>query len=86
MRAAQSPGWSLGLGRHGDVMATRDSGEIGHPWVLLAKRAGRTTRLFLYHPGDDVEAEGEVVGEISGSARHMGRELREVLSSLELDS
>ncbi len=86
MRAAQSPGWSLGIGRHGELMATRDSGQIGQPWVLLAKRAGRTTRLFLYHPGDDVEAEGEAVGEIAGSARHMGRELRGVLSSLQFDS
>lgn len=84
--AARTPEWSLGLDRQGHIMATRDSGEIGMPWVVLAARAGRGMRVSMYHPGDDVEVEGEVIGEIAGNPREMGRQLRTMLSELELEA
>jgi hypothetical protein len=83
MDAARSPEWSFGLDRHGQIMATKDSGEIGLPWVVLVTRAGRGMRVSKFHPGDDVEAEGEVVGEISGNPREMGRQLRTLLGDLD---
>lgn len=83
MDAARSPEWSFGLDRHGQIMATKDSGEIGLPWVVLVTRAGRGMRVWKFHPGDDVEAEGEVVGEISGNPREMGRQLRTLLGDLD---
>jgi hypothetical protein len=86
MNAARTPEWSFGLGRQGQIMATRDSGQIGLPWVVLATRAGRGMRVSKFHPGDDVEAEGEVIGEISGNPREMGRQLRTLLSDLALDA
>ncbi|MFY9783174.1 MAG: hypothetical protein WAK12_06545 [Acidimicrobiales bacterium] len=64
-------------------MATRDSGQIGLPWVVLASRAGKGMRIFKFHPGDDVEAEGETIGEITGNPREMGRQLRALLSEVE---
>jgi hypothetical protein len=82
--AARTPEWNLGLDRHGGIMATRDSGQIGLPWVVLASRAGKGMRIFKFHPGDDLEAEGEAIGEISGNPREMGRQLRTLLSDVEL--
>lgn len=67
-------------------MATRDSGQIGLPWVVMVTRAGRGMRVSKFHPGDDVEAEGEVIGEISGNPREMGRQLRTLLSDFTLDA
>jgi len=43
-------------------------------------------RVSKYHPGDDVSLEGEVVGEISGNPREMGRQLRTLLGDLTLDA
>jgi len=60
-------------------MATRDTGEVGLPWVITAKRAGRGMRVSLYGPGDDVGLEGDVIGEIAGNPREMGRQLRAIL-------
>lgn len=67
-------------------MATKDSGQIGLPWVVLATRAGRGMRVSKFRPGDDVQAEGEVIGEISGNPREMGRQLRTLLGDLDLNS
>jgi len=67
-------------------MATRDSGEIGLPWVVRVTRAGRGMRVSKYHPGDDVAVEGEVIGEISGNPREMGRQLRSLLGDLDFDA
>jgi hypothetical protein len=39
-------------------------------------------RVSLYRPGDDVELEGDVIGEISGNPREMGRQLRAILEEL----
>jgi hypothetical protein len=84
--AARSPEWSIGEGRSRQVMATRDSGQIGLPWVITAERAGKGMRVSLYQPGDDVNVEGEVIGEISGNPREMGRQLREILESFAPDT
>jgi len=80
--AARSPEWSIGEGRDRQVMATRDSGDIGLPWVVTADRAGKGMRVSLYRPGDDVNVEGEVIGEITGNPREMGRQLRTILEEL----
>ncbi len=66
-------------------MATRDSGTIGMPWVISAQRIGRGLRVSLYRPGDDVDVEGDVIGEISGNPREMGRQLRTLLEDTNLD-
>jgi hypothetical protein len=65
-------------------MATRDSGQIGMPWVITAERAGKGMRISLYQPGDDTEVEGEAIGEISGNPREMGRQLRSILEDVVL--
>jgi hypothetical protein len=85
INAARSPEWSVGEGQKGQIMATRDSGEIGSPWVITAVRAGRGMRVFFYRPGDDVQLEGEAVGEISGNPREMGRQLRSYLENIPLE-
>jgi hypothetical protein len=41
-------------------------------------------RVFRYEPGDDLDAEGETIGEIAGNPREMGRQLRDLLSDVEL--
>jgi len=83
--AARSPEWSIGEGRPGQVMATKDSGQIGQPWVITAERAGKGMRVSLYRPGDDVNVEGDVIGDISGNPREMGRQLRAILEETALD-
>jgi hypothetical protein len=84
MDAARTPGWSFAIARPGEAMATRDSGEIGLPWVVLAVTRGAVTRISLYHPGDDLDVEGEVIGEVKGNPRERGRQLRTMLGELEL--
>ena len=49
---------------------------------MTADRAGKGMRVSLYRPGDDVNVEGEVIGEISGNPREMGRQLRSILEQL----
>ena len=83
--SARSPGWSIGEGKPGQIMATRDVGIIGMPWVVTADRAGKGMRVSLYRPGDDVAFEGEVIGEISGNPREMGRQLRVMLEDTNTD-
>jgi hypothetical protein len=67
-------------------MATKDSGEIGRPWVITAERAGWGMRVSLYQPGDDTDVDGEVIDEIKGNPREMGRQLRSILEEAKLDS
>ena len=86
MDAARTPGWSFGLGRHGQIMATRESGQIGLPWVVQATRAGRGLRVELFHPGDDTDVEGELIATVSGNPREMGRQLRAVMGELDVDN
>jgi hypothetical protein len=83
--AARSPGWSVGEGQKGQIMATRDSGEIGSPWAITAVRSGRGMRVYFYRPGDDVQYEGESIGELSGNPRQMGRQLRGYLEDTVLE-
>lgn len=66
-------------------MATRDSGEIGLPWVICATKSGKGMRVSMYQPGDDTEIEGDVLGEISGNPREMGRQLRVFLEDANAD-
>ena len=82
MDAARTPLWSFGLGRHGQIMATRDSGQIGLPWVVQVTRVGQGMRVELFQPGDDTNAEGEVIGVVTGNPRDRGRQLRALLSEL----
>ncbi|MBW4029967.1 MAG: hypothetical protein HIU57_04715 [Acidobacteria bacterium] len=82
---ARSPQWSLGLDRAGAVMATRDSGRIGMPWVVKAHPRPRAMRVSFYAPGDDSDLEGDVIGELVGNPREMGRQLRTILEGLDLD-
>ena len=84
MDAARAPEWSLTLGQRGEIMATRDSGQIGLPWVVLASRAGRGLRVSKYEPGDDLDVEGDVVAELKGNPREMGRQLRDVLCEIDV--
>jgi hypothetical protein len=84
--AARSPEWSIGVGRSGQIMATKDSGEIGRPWVITAERSGRGMRVSLYQPGDDTEIEGEVINELSGNPREMGRQLRTILEETQFEA
>lgn len=86
MDAARTPEWSFGLDRHGHIMATKDSGQIGLPWVVLAVRGGRGLRVSKFQPGDDVEVEGEMIGEVSGNPREMGRQLRSLLSEIDVEA
>ena len=81
--AARTPGWSMGLDRQGRIMATSEAGEIGMPWVVVAARTSRGLRVSRYQPGDDVDAEGDVIADVAGNPREMGRQLRELLSAFE---
>jgi hypothetical protein len=82
-RAADTHSWSVSVvATPAAVMASRDSGQIGQPWVVLATRAGRGMRVSFYRPGDALDAEGEAVGELSGNPREMGRQLRSILEDL----
>jgi hypothetical protein len=85
MDAARLPEWSFGIGQPGQIMATRDSGRIGLPWVVLAVARGAGARVSLYQPGDDLDADGDVIGELAGNPRERGRQLRTLLSELELN-
>lgn len=81
--AARSPQWSLGLDRDGAIMATHDSGDIGLPWVVKARSKGRGMQVSFYAPDDDSDLEGDVIGELAGNPREMGRQLRGLLENLE---
>ena len=63
-------------------MATKDSGDDGLPSTNTAVRAGKGMRVSLYQPGDDIEVEGDVIGDISGNPREMGRQLRTILEDV----
>lgn len=82
MSAAQTHAWELGHGPTGGIMATRESGQIGQPWVVLAEKAGRGMRVSLYRPGDAIDVEGDAIGELAGNPREMGRQLRTILEEL----
>ena len=81
--AARTPNWSIGLGRNGQIMATRDSGVVGMPMVVTVDRVRGNGRVFLYQPGDNVDLEGELIGELRGNPRERGRQLHELLIASE---
>lgn len=82
-RAAETHSWSISVVPTPlAVMATRESGRIGEPWVVMAVPGGRGLRVSFFQPGDALDATGEEVGEISGNPREMGRELRSMLEDL----
>jgi hypothetical protein len=64
------------------VMATRESGRIGEPWVVMAVSGGRGLRVSIFQPGDALDAEGEEVAQLSGNPRELGRQLRAILEDL----
>jgi len=64
------------------VMATKESGRVGEPWVVMAVPGGRGLRVSFYRPGDALDAEGEELCDLTGNPREMGRELRSVLEDL----
>jgi hypothetical protein len=82
-RAAETHSWNISVvSTPLAVMATRESGRIGEPWVVMAVPGGRGLRVSFFQPGDALDATGEEVGEISGNPREMGRELRSMLEDL----
>jgi len=80
--SSRSPGWSIGEGQAGQIMATFETGDIGMPWVVIAAKRGKGMKVSLYAPGDDVTVEGEEIGEIAGNPREQGRQLREILEAV----
>ena len=85
-RVAQASGthaWSLSvLEDRSAVMATRDSGRVGEPWVVMAVPGGRGLRVSFFEPGDALDAPGENLTEITGNPRELGRQLRGILEEL----
>jgi hypothetical protein len=82
-RAAETHSWSVSVvAAPPAVMATRESGRIGEPWVVMAVPGGRGLRVSYFHPGDALDAEGEPLGELTGNPRELGRELRSLLENL----
>ena len=82
-RAAETHSWSITVvATPLAVMATRESGRIGEPWVVMAVPGGKGLRVSFFQPGDALDAAGESVGEVSGNPREMGRELRTLLEDL----
>jgi hypothetical protein len=85
-RVAQAAGthwWNVSvLDRPAAVMATRESGRLGEPWVVLAVAGGRGLRVSLFQPGDALDAEGEELAQLAGNPRELGRQLRGILEDL----
>jgi len=40
-------------------------------------------RVSFYSPGDDTGVDGELIGELAGNPREMGRQLRAILEGLD---
>ncbi len=82
--AARSPDWTLAIDSPVALRATRDSGVAGLPWTVVVRPRGRAMSVSFYAPGDDSELEGDVIGELTGNPREIGRQLRGILEDLEL--
>ena len=81
--AAATHAWAVSvLSDRPAVMATRDSGRIGEPWVVMAAGAGTRLSVSFFQPGDSLDADGEELAEISGNPRELGRQLRTILEDL----
>jgi hypothetical protein len=82
-QAAVTPGWTLSVLDHpSSLMATRDSGQIGQPWVVMASGSASRLRVSFFEPGDALDAPGEDLAELSGNPRELGRQLRGLLEEL----
>jgi hypothetical protein len=82
-KAAGTHAWTVSaIASPNGLMATRDSGRIGEPWVVMAIPGGRGLKVSFYRPGDELSVEGELLGEVVGNPREMGRELRVLLEDL----
>ncbi|HEX3793248.1 MAG TPA: hypothetical protein VHV57_01985 [Acidimicrobiales bacterium] len=82
-KAADTHSWSLStVGSPEGIMATRESGRIGEPWVVMATPGGRGMRVSFYRPGDALDVEGEHLADLTGNPREIGRELRTMLEDL----
>jgi hypothetical protein len=82
-KAAGTHSWSLDVtASPAGIMATRDSGRIGEPWVVMALPGGRGMRVSFYRPGDALDVEGESLGDLTGNPREIGREMRALLEDL----
>ena len=82
-KAAETHSWSVSVvASPPAVMATRESGRIGEPWVVMAVPGGRGLRVSYFQPGDALDAQGEELGDLSGNPRELGRELRSILEDL----
>jgi len=66
-RARSPPSWSIGEGRSGPNHWPRAiRGHRMLPWLSPQREIpGAAMRVSLYRPGDDVEVEGDVIGEIT---------------------
>lgn len=83
LRAAETPLWSIqGVG-DGVVMATRDSGQVGFPWVVTVAARPPHYRAALHSPGEDVDDRGREILDVRAAPRAAGRQLRDVLVSLD---
>ncbi len=49
------------------------------PTVVMVDGARSNCKVSLYQPGDNIELEGEVIGELRGNPRERGRQLHELL-------
>jgi hypothetical protein len=82
-QAADTHSWSVSLiDVPAGIMATRESGRIGEPWVVMAVSGGRGLRVSFFQPGDALDAEGEEIAELTGNPRELGRQLRGILEDL----
>jgi hypothetical protein len=82
-KVADTHAWTVtAVSSPSGLMATKDSGRIGEPWVVMAVPGGRGMRVSFYRPGDELSVEGESLGEVVGNPREMGRELRILLQDL----
>jgi hypothetical protein len=81
--AASTHSWDVTvLAAPAAVMATRESGRVGEPWVVRAEPGGRGMRVSFFHPGDALDSQGEDLDDLSGNPREMGRQLRSILEDL----
>jgi hypothetical protein len=82
-QAADTHSWSVSVVEGpAAVMATRESGRIGEPWVVMAASSGRGLRVSFFQPGDALDMEGEELAQLSGNPRELGRQLRAILEDL----
>jgi hypothetical protein len=82
-QAAETHSWSLSvIDTPIAVMATRESGRVGEPWVVMGVPGGRGLKVSFYRPGDALNAQGEELCDLTGNPREIGRELRSVLEDL----